>query len=303
MTINKVNPHEQVEDQPPRRPRRGEKAGVPAWVWLVCGGIGVLLVLGLAGVVGALLLFRGDRVADKLQSPLNARVIDSRISDANFQKLKLGMRLDEVQTVLGEGEALTDGEIPPALAERIDDPNVTAKIDLVEPQRWRRWGGGQETIFVGLSQTETGDRMTVLAFAKASGLKMECGNTFAGEAARKPDHPTRSTGRAKPGEAEPTRPSGKPTGEQLRRALTKENYDKLRKGQTEREVRDILGPPVTNRVLERHAGFEARQLSWQLGQTYIIVAFHNGKLEGMDSGDGSGGPLPSANATAPDSRR
>jgi hypothetical protein len=197
----------------------------------------------------------------------------SRVSDTSFQQLKLGMRLDQVQAVLGEGEALTDGEIPPALAERIDDPKVTGQIDLVEPQRWRRWDGSHETIFVGLSQTETGDRVTVLAFAKASGLKLECGNTFEGGAAA-------------------TRPRGQPTEEQLRQALTKENYDKLHKGLTEQEVRHILGPPVTNRVLERHAGFEARQLIWRLGQPYIIVVFHNGKLAEMDSGNGSGGPLP-----------
>src|SRR5262249_29726741 len=101
---------------------------------------------------------------------------------------------------------------------------------------------------------------------------------------------------------EPQAASGKPTEEQLRRALTKENYDRLRKGLSEQEVRQILGPPVTNRVLERHAGFEARQLIWQLGQPYIIVVFHNGKLADMDSGDGSGGPLPSAKSPAPASR-
>jgi outer membrane protein assembly factor BamE (lipoprotein component of BamABCDE complex) len=299
MTINKFHSHDAEEDQPSQRLRR-KKVGVPVWVWLVCGGFGVVLLLALVGMVGALLLFRGDRIADKTQSPFNAGVTGSHISDASFQQLKLGMRLDQVQAVLGEGEPLTDGEIPPALRERIDDPKITAKIDLVEPQRWRRWGGGHETIFVGLSQTKTGDRVTVLAFDKASSLKLECGNTFGGETvATKPDHSSQRAGRANPGEAKATRPSGKATEEQLRQALTKENYDKLRKGLTEQEVRDILGPPVTNRVLERHAGFEARQLTWRLGQTYIIVAFHNGKLADMDSGNGSGGPLPSANSSAP----
>jgi hypothetical protein len=224
----------------------------------------------------------------------------SRVSDASFRQLKLGMRLDQVQAVLGEGEAMADGEIPPALAERIDDPKVAGRIDLVEPQRWRRWGGGPETIFVGLSQTETGERVTVLAFASASGLQLECGNNFGGEAAAgEPAPSSRKEGPATPGEAEVTRPGGKPTDEQLRQALTRENYAKLRKGLTDREVRQVLGPPVTNRVLERHAGFESRQLIWSLGQAYIIAVFHNGRLADMDTGDGSGGPLPSADAPAP----
>src|SRR5262249_13624320 len=159
-----------------------------------------------------------------------------------------------------------------------------------EPQRWRRWRGGHETIFVGLSQTKTGERVTVLAFDKASSLKLECSNIFGGEAAAgKPDHSSPRAERPAPGEAEATRPRDKPTGEQLRQRLTKENYDSRRRGLTEQEGRHILGPPVMNRVLERHAGFEARQLTWQLGQTYIIVVFHNGKLADMDSGNGSGG--------------
>jgi hypothetical protein len=269
----------------------------------------VLFLALLAGglVAGAAILLTGAVILVTVLWPKAGVPIGgagpSRVSDGSFQQLKLGMRLDQVEAVLGEGEALTDGEIPRALAERIDDPKVTGQIDLVEPQRWRRWRGGHETIFVGLSQTATGERVTVLAFDKARGLKLECGNTFEGDAAAgKPDHSSQRAGRPAPGEAEATRPRDKPTEEQLRQALTKEKYDKLRKGLTEPEVRHILGPPVTNRVLERHAGFEARQLSWQLGQTYIIVVFHNGKLADMDSGNGSGGPLPPANSPAPGPR-
>jgi hypothetical protein len=224
----------------------------------------------------------------------------SRVNDANFQQLKLGMRLDQVQAVLGEGEALADGEIPPDLKERIDDPKVTGQIDLVEPQRWRRWGGDQETIYVGLSETAAGDRVTVLAFGKASGLKLECGSIFAREpVAGKPVPSSQQAKRDAPGEGKTGDVKGKPTEAQLRQALTKENYAKLRKGLTEQEVVQILGPPVTNRVLERHAGFVSRQMIWQLGLTYVIAAFHNGKLQEMDSGNGLGGPLPSANSPAP----
>jgi hypothetical protein len=251
-------------------------------------------------VAGAAILLTGAGILVAVFWPKTGVTIGgagpSRVSDANFQQLKLRMRLDQVEAVLGEGEVLTEAEIPAALAERFDDPKVTGQIDLVEPQRWRRWRGSHETIFLGLSQTPTGERVTVLAFDKASGLKLEAGNNFGGDAAAgKPDASSQRAGRPAPGEAGPTE-------EQLRQALNKEHYDKLRKGLTEQAVRHILGPPVTNRVLERHAGFEARQLTWQLGQMYIIVVFHNGKLADMDSGNGSGGPLPSANSQAPGPR-
>ena len=59
-------PDETKGDPWPRR--RPEKTGVPVWVWLLCGGFGALSLCGCAGVVGALLLFQGDRISDLTQS-------------------------------------------------------------------------------------------------------------------------------------------------------------------------------------------------------------------------------------------
>jgi hypothetical protein len=85
--------------------------------------------------------------------------------------------------------------------------------------------------------------------------------------------------------------------------LTRDNLQKLKKGMTAREVLAVLGPPVRSRVIERHAGFESRQMTWQLGQAFIIAVFHNGRLDGWDSGDGNGGPLPAAPAPPTDARK
>src|SRR5262249_56565663 len=65
------------------------------------------------------------------------------------------------------------------------------------------------------------------------------------------------------------------------------------------EVGAVRGPPVRTRVLERHAGFESWQATWQLGQAFIIAVFHNGRLDSWDAGDGNGGPLPAASAVGP----
>jgi hypothetical protein len=130
-------------------------------------------------------------------------------------------------------------------------------------------------------------------------LKLECGNTFLrgheGALAAGQGTPARR----QPGDDRPAPPEARPTADQLRKVLTRENVDKLQKGMSAREVGAVLGPPVRSRVLERHAGFESLQLTWQLGQAFIIAVFHNGRLDSWDSGDGNGGPLPAASAAAP----
>jgi len=207
----------------------------------------------------------------------------------------------DVEAILGQGNELPDEDIPLAIQENIT-PEVKGKLQTVEPQRWRLWNGAESSIFVGLSETDEGDRVSVVAFVHGGSFKLECGNPWAfratlAAAGKKPDKPDKK----EQGEAEPPKPpestpsdkKSRPTEDQLKKALTRENYAKLKKGMTEKEVLGILGPPTSNRVIEQHAGFVSRQMIWQLKQAYIIVGFHNGRLEGTDSGDGNGGPLPS----------
>jgi predicted Zn finger-like uncharacterized protein len=259
--------------------------------------LGVLVLVVIAGALVA--IFWGKGGVLPLVSGAN-----SRVTDATFQQVKLGMSLAEVQGILGKGTRLPDDEVPAALKEQIDNPEVAGKIDWFEPRGWYQWVGSQGTIFVGLSERNNTDRVTVLAYAKPGSLKLECSTQFGktipetkpGKSSPLADAGKEEVAKPKPDAPAPSPSRIKPTDEQLRQALTQENYAKLRKGMTEQEVKDILGPPVTSRVVERHAGFEVRQAIWQLGQSFIIVAFQNGKLSGMDSGDGSGGPLPSAKA-------
>jgi hypothetical protein len=102
----------------------------------------------------------------------------SGLTDADFAKLKLGMSLDEVQVVLGRGSELSGPEVPLELQDRLDNPQVKGQIDLVEPRQWYRWASAGRTVYVGLSETTAGDRVTVLALDRPGGLKLECGNIF-----------------------------------------------------------------------------------------------------------------------------
>jgi hypothetical protein len=97
------------------------------------------------------------------------------VNDQTFGKLKLGMTLEQVQALLGEGTSSRDGQIPAGLKERLDDPQVEGRIAGFEPRRWRLWRGSAATIFVGPSDAADGDRVSVLAMTTTKGVKLECG--------------------------------------------------------------------------------------------------------------------------------
>jgi predicted Zn finger-like uncharacterized protein len=260
----------------------------------------LVVVLVLLGAVGAAVLV-ATLVQDGGGLPRGGSLLGGPVTEANFRKLKVEMTLADVESILGQGKELPDEEIPGGIQEHIT-PEVKGKIQIVEPKRWRQWNAADNSIFVGLSETDEGDRVSVLAFVHGGSFKLDCGNPWAFRAAlaaagKKPDEPAKKAqGDAeKPKASEPKPPvkKTKPTEDQLRKALTRENHARLKKGMTEKEVVDILGPPTSNRIIERHAGFVSRQMIWQLKQAFIIAVFHNGRLDGTDSGDGNGGPLPS----------
>jgi hypothetical protein len=139
MTINRLNPRDATEGQLPQRPRRIDKAGVPVWIWLLCGAFGVLLMMGCAGVVGALLLFRSDWIADKIHSPYNARV-----TEENYNKIRLGMTAAEVKAILGE---------PNATAEAYEDAMESGDDPRDSGGRMMRWKNGANYIQVRLDSS------------------------------------------------------------------------------------------------------------------------------------------------------
>jgi hypothetical protein len=144
----------------------------------------------------------------------------------------------------------------------------------------------------------------VVAFKEKGNFKLSYSNAWEQQpAVAKHDKPARES-KTEPDKQKPAKPkagntAGKPTAAQLKKALTKENYDKIKRGMTEKEVVAILGSPSSRRAIEQHAGFVSRRLMWQLGQAFIVVVFHNGKVDAMDSGDGNGGPLPSGRPANP----
>ena len=60
--------------------------------------------------------------------------------------------------------------------------------------------------------------------------------------------------------------------------ITKDNYDKIKVGMTEDEVKDILGEP-TKAVSGGIAGLVGGGvMTWEDGQKSIVVTFANGKV-------------------------
>jgi predicted Zn finger-like uncharacterized protein len=85
------------DDDGPRRrdtARRKPRRGVPVWVWLLVGG-GVLLLV----VVVVVVIFAMGGIGG------------ARVNEANFAKLKFGMREDEVRAILGPPTQVVDGGV------------------------------------------------------------------------------------------------------------------------------------------------------------------------------------------------
>jgi hypothetical protein len=76
--------------------------------------------------------------------------------------------------------------------------------------------------------------------------------------------------------------------------VTRANYEKLRNGMTESEVRDLLGAPTDSREFG-----PIRVFIWRSGDTVITVHLHDGQVRGFqgffggappDGMHGPGGP-------------
>jgi hypothetical protein len=97
-------------------------------------------------MVGALLLFRGDWVADKMQSPYNARV-----TEENYKKIRPGMTVAEVKAILGE---------PNATAEAYEDARESGDDPRDSGGRLMRWRNGDDYIEVRFQS----DRVTDVGY-------------------------------------------------------------------------------------------------------------------------------------------
>ncbi len=79
---------EEDEDERERRfRRRPKKGGVPLWVWLVSGGVGLMLLMGCCGVVGLIVWSMAGG--------------SGPVSVSNYNQLKRGMNPAQVHNILG----------------------------------------------------------------------------------------------------------------------------------------------------------------------------------------------------------
>jgi hypothetical protein len=76
------------DDEPEERPRRRslKKGGIPLWVWLVSGGVGLMLLCGCCGIGG---IFIWDRLSGM------------SINLDSYNKIEHGMTPTQVQAILG----------------------------------------------------------------------------------------------------------------------------------------------------------------------------------------------------------
>ncbi len=79
---------EDEEERENRFRRRPKKGGVPLWVWLVSGGVGLLLLLGCCGVGGLVVWSMAGG--------------SGPVSINNYNQLKRGMNPAQVHNILGQ---------------------------------------------------------------------------------------------------------------------------------------------------------------------------------------------------------
>ena len=90
-----ARPRDEEEDRPRPRDVRRKKGGLPTWVWVV-GGIGAaVLLLGCLGGGGLMIWLASGSLTNK-------------VTEENYNKIKLGMNEAQVKAILGEPTAVED---------------------------------------------------------------------------------------------------------------------------------------------------------------------------------------------------
>jgi predicted Zn finger-like uncharacterized protein len=143
-------------------PRRSQKSG-SGMTWLaVVGGMVLLGVL----VCGGLGFFIYKRM-----KPEN----NPSVTMANFQRVEVGMTLNQVEFILGPGRAPREFEMD-ALPDDEDQKNqdiVAALDDADAAGQLYRWRNGNEGIWIIFTQDpHTGGKVEYIAFITINGQKM-----------------------------------------------------------------------------------------------------------------------------------
>jgi hypothetical protein len=131
---------------------------------LIVGGIALLAVIVIVIVVAV----RSGKDAAKI-------TLD------NFEKIKPGQTVEEVESILGRGNASSEGELEAAFTSAFDSIRGTIELSVAQDsaaERWHVWRGDDLTIFVGFGRGESG----AYRVAYASWLK-KAGNSYESEVA------------------------------------------------------------------------------------------------------------------------
>jgi hypothetical protein len=155
------------DDKKRSRPKRRQKnapsgLGRGAIIGIVLGGITLLFAI----VFGIVLLTKDSGTDNRSHSDSDessSKPIDaSRVTRANFNSLKAGMTLPEIEDVLGGSRSSSENDFREALRKNNlrDLENIMGSYSglLSEIKSWRRWDGAELIAFVAFVQASDGKR-------------------------------------------------------------------------------------------------------------------------------------------------
>jgi hypothetical protein len=139
------------------------------------------------------------------------------------------MSLVQVESMLGRGKYGGEPKIP---------PDQMAKVQEAKVGQWASWPSDSGTLFIGLTDIGPDPKVAAVVFVfadKSRPTTVKAGKAGATVAVNVPAAPA--------GQGDSARPeiTLDPTGGTDK--VTLENYEKVKKGMTEAEVLEILGPP------------------------------------------------------------
>ena len=154
----KFDPPEEEEEEEAPRPRTkrkpaAKKSSGTKFAAIIVGGV---LLLGVAGLVIALVFRKSDKDGDTAPPTDQAKV-----TLENFQRVKPGMDVAEVEGVLGSGKSSSESDMRSALSAGLGEMAAAVETGWARfgaGGEWRRWDGTNFRVWVAFGKTKQGQR-------------------------------------------------------------------------------------------------------------------------------------------------
>jgi hypothetical protein len=158
----------------PRKRRKKQASRRALWLGLALGSVGLIGGLVFLVVVGVL-LFGGNRAASLIG-------LNTAVTEENAHKVWTGMTLDQVQEVLGRGEACSLNQISSVVdATYGTRRGLQAFPAWLGDETWYYWRNGHLLVFVGFRKAQSGAlRVSHVQFSTLRGEIFECDELIKG---------------------------------------------------------------------------------------------------------------------------